>query len=440
MKSKGYCWRLFFVVFAVAFVVNFGVGLKLGIGKKAESDAYYYLQLARGLSEEQAYVIRDGFWPDAPSMRRLPAWPFLISITLRLFPGLSPDILMRVLCLLLNSLVASMIFLVTWHLFQELSAAVVAGIFYAIHPAGLYFAYNGLSEPMFILLVASGLCLLLVRCHHWRAAGVLFLGCSCLVRANFILWIVFVALITGVRWLACRSRRVGGKMHRDTDTTCLIFPGRRQVAIGILGVILFVFPVFLWALRNYQVCGHFPVISTLGGAAFYGGNNPVVADTMEYWGYWVFPNRIPGERPMAELAKTMSEYEVDDYYFGKGREYIRQNWFSMPRLLLGKLIRAYVPVPWKPRWGSYAVSAYRLLIYIGAVIGIFVGWKKAGVVYDVSLLAMVLTSLVTVLVFWGYARFAFALEPFLLPFLGVGIVHIMKLIADNCKPGGESHL
>jgi hypothetical protein len=173
------------------------------------------------------------------------------------------------------------------------------------------------------------------------------------------------------------------------------------------------------------VCGHFPVLSTLRGQTIYGGNNSVVANDLNYWGYWVFPDSIPGETPMAELAGTRSEYEVDVYYYDRACSYIRENWFGLPRLLLGKLVRAYVPVPWKPQWASYGVCAYRILLYLAAIAGVFLGLRRVPRGYGVLLLAMLLTNIMTVLIFWGVTRFAFVLDPFLLPFAGLAMVRAL---------------
>jgi hypothetical protein len=274
---------------------------------------------------------------------------------------------------------------------------------YAIHPSALHGAYFGLSEPFFLLLVAAGVVLLLSWPRLPALAGVLLLGCACLVRANFVLWIGFFVVLYGLYALCTRVQ---------------LRP--RLIAQAAICILLFCIPPGLWMWRNSRVCGHFPVMSTLRGQTFYGGNNQVVAENLEFWGYWVFPDSVPGETPMRELAATKSEYEVDDYYYRKGTAYITGNIMKMPRLWLGKLVRAYVPIPWKPSMGSYAVSAFRWLLYAGVVLGLCVGWRGVRPVYHAALLSILATGAVAVLGFWGCARFAFAMEPFLLPIVGAG--------------------
>lgn len=385
-------------VFACALLINFVVGFKWGLAKPMESDAFYYLRIADSLVHGQGYLLQEGFWPTVPTMSRSPAWPFVISLAMRLVPSVSPDLVMRVLSLVLNAWVAVMLASLAFKLTRQNTVAVISGLAYAIHPTALYLAYGGESEIIFLILALGGTHLLLST-GRWRWLGFLLLGTACLARANFILWIIAFTGLTAVYMWRFRSPI-----------------SRRWFWQGALAVALFLLPPMIWAGRNYQICKHFPVFSTLRGQTFYGGNNSVVANDLEFWGYWVFPNSIPGEIPMSKLAETKSEYEVDCYYYNLGQQYIRQQWFSMPRLFLGKLIRAYVPMPWKPSWGSYAVSAYRGILYVFAGVGLCVMGLRIGRIYGMVLWAMVLTNVVTVLMFWGCGRFAFAVEPFLLPF------------------------
>ena len=404
------------IVLTVALSINFGIGNHLGMDKKAVSDPYYFLQLARTMASGGGYVAHNSHWPDSPTMRSLPGWPFTLSIALRLFPDFSPDTVMRILSLTINSLIAVGIFWLTFLLFRRLPAAFFAGIAYILHPTALFTAYHGCSEPLFLLLVTVGLLFVTLRMKSalFCCIGSFLLGCSCLVRPNFILFGFFIIIISCILWLKERS-----------------FLSCHKILMLCFYIILFAGPTFIWTLRNYTICHHFPVISTLRGHTFYGGNNPVVANTLGYWGYWVFPDSIPGEKTMAELSKSMSEYEVDYYYFEKGKQYILKNWFFMPRLLLGKFIRAYVPIPFGPIWETYIASLYRWLLYLGTAIGLYFGWKKISLFYRVCLVSMALTNFVMVMIFWGHARFALALEPFFLPFLGIAIVTSFYRVSKN---------
>lgn len=396
-----------------ALAANFGMALKLGLNKGVESDAHYYLQLAKNLANGKGYSSPSTHWPNSPTMSRLPGWPILVSVALRCFPGSHPDTTMRILGLVINASVAGLMFWLTYIVFRHPAASLVSSLIYSLHPTGLYLAYSGDSEPLFLLLVSAGLLVLLIpnHSHMLRCIGSLMLGCSVLVRPNFILFLPFVLFFAGILWFQKR-----------------VLVSLRRFLTYALFILLFLVPMIIWTTRNYLVSGQFPVLSTLSGSTFYGANNSVVADNLESWGYWIFPDQIPGEKSMRELAKTMTEIKVDRYYSKKGLEHVRNNLFMMPRLWLGKLIRAYVPIPFKPTWESYLASLFRWLLYVGFVFGFAAMWGKTDVRYKISFLAIVLGNLFTVLIFWGNARFAFQVEPFTLPFLGMAVIRFLDRV------------
>lgn len=416
---KGGLLAVVLVPFLLATALSLAISMKAGIARPMSSDAFYYLGLAKSLAAGQGYVAHEGFWPDAPTMGRSPGWPFVVSLALRVVRGVSPDLVMRLSGILFHGAVAALVAVLAWRAFGRRSAALLAGAAYAVHPAALFFVISGDSEVFFLVLALGGVLLAMGR--GWRRlAGVAILGLACLVRAYFILWIGFA---------------VGFQLMR-------LWVNRRPVSARGLaalaaGVALFVLPPFLWAARNYRICHHFPVFSTLKGEVFYGGNNPVVSENLLYWGYWVFPNEIPGETPKVDLARTRTEYELDNYYDRKGKEWLAQNPSAIPRLTLGKLVRAYVPIPWKPNWGSYAVSAFRWLLYAAALVGACRCWRRAPFAYVAATAAVVLTDVVTVALFWGCARFAFVIEPFLLPFAAMGLLEIGRIAAWFWRRGCE---
>jgi len=416
--------QLFFSFLLVALLLNLGLGFLLGMDRAMESDSYYFQQLAVSLASGEGYVFKEGFWPESPSMQRLPGWPFLLSVVFKLIPGVAPAVLMRITALSVNALNAVLIGLLTWRLFRSLLPSLIAFLLYVVHPTAMVCAYDGLSEPLFITLCVAGiLCTQAGALDDYRRpllafTGFLLLGLSVLVRANFLLWIGFLFLGLVVRGM--RDRRL---------------PGARELAVLAAGAIIFLLPPMLWAARNHRVCGDFPFLSTLRGQTFYGGNNEIVAGQKKFWGYWVFPDQIPGETTMWNLSRTMSAYEVDVYYTNKGKTFVRDNLLGMPKLELGKLVRAYVPLPWNPSLRSCALAAFRWALYIGLVLGLACAWGRLDRVGRMSLVAVGLTNVATVLIFYGYTRFAFVIEPFYLPFVGVAVSEL--LLRKQMKSGSS---
>jgi hypothetical protein len=367
-----------------AVLINGVLGWKLGLGSEVVSDAHYYQQLAQSVAAGEGYRVKDSFWPDSPSMRRMPGWPLLVAGIYSLGGSASPDVSMRLLCLLLNVGVAVLVALLALRLFR----------------------HCGLSEPLFLVLCLGGF-LVLLSSRPWRwLVGSLIMGLAVLTRANFLLWGLAFAGLLLIRSLLTRTFSL------------------RAVSLVAIGLALFLAPVSVWVARNYRVSGHFPVVSTVRGQTFYGGNNTVVANDLSQWGYWVFPDSIPGETPMRQLATTMSEYEVDAYYYAKGQSYVRQNFRFMPRLWLGKLIRGYGPVPWNPSLGGYAQGLFRGAVFILALIGCGIAWRRCLGVASLGVAALVGINVLTMLVFWGSPRFSLAIEPFLLPLAAFAVFQI----------------
>lgn len=443
MRRPG--WVVCAVVAGVAIAINLMAGIRFGLAVPMASDAEHYLDIARSLATGHGYTLPHGFWPDAPTMSRSPVWPSTVALALRLLPHANPDVVMRILDLLLNSLVAVLVAILAGKVLRGInptpvfssSIPLLSGLFYALYPTPIFLACQGASEIIFLALALAGTILVLgstpsrtdllresdVRGLTSIFLGMLLLGLAALARPNFILWIGFAAILFG--WHFWRYGNSSEPLLQDRPLGRAPATQQRNNATPLacfLLIILFLLPSCLWAVRNYGVCGHFPVLSTLRGQTLYGGNNAVVAESHEYWGYWVFPDVLPGETRMEILARSLSEYGVDCYYTEKGKAYIRSHLAGMPLLVLGKLTRAYVPIPWKPTAATLFVSALRWLLYGLAWVGLVMVWKRLDVRFKIMLGAMVLTNVATVVLFWGCARFALAVEPFMIPFCALALV------------------
>jgi hypothetical protein len=399
MNKKRSIALMALVVLAIALAVNLAVAWKLGLNRPMESDAHYFREIAENIAAGRGFRQTGSLWMDTPTMTRLPGWPFAVALAMKTAPVANPDMVMRLTATAVNSTAAVLVALLTIKLLGRPAVGLLAGLAYALHPTGIYSTYTGLSEPLFVLCMVGGVLLLLANRTSANLAGFALVGLACLVRANYVIWGVVAAAVVG--WMVWRKA---------------VSVDRRMVAVGMIGLVVTVLPMLAWAGRNYNVCGRFPVVSSLQGEVLYGGNNQVVATNRHYWGYWVFPDAIPGETPKAILAGRMSECEVNQYYRGKANVFIRSNLAAMPMLWLGKLVRAFVPVPWNLTVETAVVSVYRWVLYLASIVGIVLLWRVVDVRYNVAVMAMLAVTVITVLWFWGCARFAFAAEPFLIPF------------------------
>ena len=388
----------------VATVANMAYLVYMDPHRPLRPDGSFYLAIARSLAQRLQYLDPSSPWPNLPAMARLPAWPFFVSVFLRVTPGIDPHLVIRLSGALLNVLTAVILALLTERLFSSRRAAIVAGLFYALYPPPLYLMDLGLSESFFVFLTVLAAWCAVKNEKLWTVSALLF-GVGCLVRSNFILMAAFFPL---VGWL--RLRFAGRPLT--------LGHARRAALL----VICFLLPSSLWVARNYAVSGHFPVLSAMRGETFYGAYNDIAANNLGLWGYWVYPPEIPGEIDKRVLAAGMSDEAVlDDYYFKKGKEYAITHKAALPRLVLGRLIRAYIPVPWVPAAADDAVAALRIALYVIFAATFSVWRRTSGPIFNVLLLTMTLVSVSGVVLFYGSPRFAFVLEVFFVPCAAFGL-------------------
>jgi hypothetical protein len=404
------------------FILAIGTGIAVEaargpLGRPVESggaggDGPFYIGLARSMADGRGYFLDRSPWPTSPHLGRLPLWPWILTAPRWLFPAASDYAILRGTSIFLHGLVALLLVLLTYRLWGELLAAILAGIAFTLYPAGLALMDSGLSEHAFLLATTAGVWLLFGR--SWtQTIGSLLLGLSVLARSNAVLLpVLFIAV--ALIW------RPGWIRH-----------WRRAVLLSAI----FYLPVGLWILRNYAVSGAI-MINAMEGETLYGANNPVVANDLQQWGYWVFPDVIPGEIPKQQLGRRMSEAELNRYYHRKGIEFIRQNWFSLPRLILGKLIRGFVPIPWAPLTSSYVAFLFRWILY-GSAIWALRGRIAVNPVFGVFIAALLLDELVTTVLFYGSFRFTFCVEPFLMSCVAVAFAQYIRRVRAGSQSGGE---
>ena len=207
----------------------------------------------------------------------------------------------------MHALGAVCLVLLAFYLSRDYFAAALSGAIFAFYPPALSLVDGGYSEPAFVVFAAAGL--LLVFQTGWKQfLGALLLGASVLVRSNLLILPFLFALFAEA---SDKSTRQHWKHF------CLL-------------TLIFLIPASLWIARNYLVSGAFPMLTGADGETLYGGNNPVVASEMAFWGNWVFADQVPGETPERVLAQTMSEKQVDHYYLNQGLAFMRHHLLAYP--------------------------------------------------------------------------------------------------------------
>ena len=402
------------IAVALCAVLVSGAYVSLGgISEPLTSDAHYFKQLAQSLSKGEGYRVADSYWPDDPSCRRLPGWPGLSALAFIASP-FNDDLTMRVLGVLLVGVAAVGFYRVGVDLMSPVCGWACSAV-YMFHPGTLHYAREGLSEGLFVACAVWGVNSVL---RDRRIIGAQLWGAALLVRANF--------LPFGLVMIACHWFIRRGSL-RDLSF--------RAMTPVLLMLMLYVAPLGAWSLRNWAVTGSPGVISTLRGQTYYGGNNSVVASDSEMKGYWVFPDEIPDETPMRELAVGRSELDVDRYYVSRADQFIKENMGAMPSLVATKVTRAFLPI------GGEGVirqifNLYRWGLLVAGLIGLIRYGKEHPMMVSIVAAAFA-TCLTTVGVFWGSIRLAYPAEVLLIPFTGLMVAQTGGLLAGKFRKTPE---
>lgn len=381
-------WVTSILVFLMSLVILSAATIAWGPAKALHADSEQYMAIGRSLATGNGFKNPVGPWPDLPEIARMPGWPALISVGLRVAPWAKPEAVSRFTNAFCLSVAAAFFCALSRRLGVKPIWSVVAGLAVTLSPSLIFLSVDGLSEVSFLMIIAIGLTAVLT-CGRWTYPGTLILGLAALVRTNFILVpFAFVGL-------------------------ALVFRGSRETLLkrgNLVRVfaccVLALVPALLWAVRNDLITGRFPLLSTIEGETFYGSNNDLTAHNLEYWGYWVLPDDIPGEVPKLELAKRLgNDLALNDYYHRKGVAWVKSNLRGLPRLELGKFIRAFAPIPWAPITASYIAFFCRFLLYVLWFALLPFWWRGMNQTYMLFCLAMAAVHVITTAMYYGLYRF-----------------------------------
>lgn len=298
-------------------------------------DADGYWKLARNLARGDPYSVYD------PPRRvlRVPGFPLLLATGIRLFG--ERMLWIRLLLAAVGTVACGLVYLLGKELFDR-RTALVATIIAAVLPTFIAFSVLILSETLFAAALLASLIALarLVRANEtgqsnasrfgWAFGSGLLIGAATLVRPT---WLLigpgFVALFV----LLSRERA------RVTV----------QGAVLLAGLVLSLTP---WTIRNALVTGHFIPTTLWVGASMYDGLNPQAtgASDMRF---------IEDDG----IYQRMSEYDADQFYRQKAKDFVRQNPGRALQLAVIKLWRFWNPIPNAEQFGRWEIA---VIVGLGA--------------------------------------------------------------------------
>jgi len=376
--------------------------------KKAWGDSAQYVNLGASVADGKGFVLYEGnYWPGKPTIIRAPGWPLALSFAFRVFPVEWRWEVAMGLAVLLDGINVLLIYLLARGVGGGKVSGLASAFLYALSPVMAAWCLFVASEVM-------GITLILVFLNYFvRIAGAghpdvetalsgskvkmglagLFLGLAALVRPNFLL-IGFV-LAAGLLWT-----------------------GRRKLSAPFVVVSVFIFaslvPLSPWLIRNAMVFGSFPILGAGGGETLYGGNNDLAAERGGVReGYLILPGDLPREKSLVELAAVMNEFQVDRYYLSRGVEWIREHISKMPRLVLMKITRAYIPISPSRKREVLVANLYRAVVDLLAIGGLVILFRKGRKLPwwpSLAFVSVFLAHIALAAVFCGLNRFALPSE------------------------------
>ena len=338
-----------------------------------------------------------------PTARRTPGYPLFLAAIYAIF-GHS-YIAVKIAQAFLGAVFCIVVFAIVNIVYNEKRISLIASFITAVYKpfvSGLHY-YGGpsyiLSEYLYILMLGSAalaVCILIKKENILSSitAGIC-IGSAILTRPEAVLFpVILIFYLFYISQLSIKR---------------LI---KKYLALYLI-IFLTLSP---WVLRNYVAMNRLIPLSTLGGYAFWQGNNSMTN------GSWAYPE---DHDEIRDKTKRMSEYEANKIYFGCAITELKNNPKMIPRLLIRKLL-----VHWAPFEEGFKIfNPYYAVIFLLGSIGIIFFRKKYTM--ENILIIFLLTTSSAALIIYGDPRYRYPYEAFLIIFSALTIDKIFKSIKQS---------
>lgn len=362
--------------------------------------------------EKTADVLKNDF--EYKNFDRAPLFPAFLAVSFTLF-GDGP-LPVRILLSIIGALTCIIVFLIAEIIFGAKTARVAAYIAIFYIPL---FVVNGLllTETLFTFL--SSLVILLFIQYIKKRSGIWLILCgicialAALTRSEYLLTVILILLMMPI-------------FLRDYQISI------RHALMLLVTIILILAPWTLYvSLKQHAIVP----ISTMGGAVFIGANNPKVIEAPLYEkGRWVRPNEtgLLDENYEQELfGKNLASRS--SYFYGKSLDWLKNNPQKIPELVFWKEI-AFIFSPmsrsWTPSDGKYFYFGLVEALQFFSLFVLFIyGLVKTGLRKQFLLFYVyIFSGILTTAIYWGDIRMRNNLEPIIIIFAAVGILHMKHSI------------
>lgn len=388
-------------------VIDAAIGLHTPVSAELSSDSQIHIRLTQNLLAGRGYSL------DGPTAITPPLYIFFLTGMYWMFDSpaavrLAQAVMGAGSCVLLYAAGLPMV----GH-----RAATAGAVIMAVFPLPAYLAGLHLTENLFLLLLLLVMwqaAILVEQPTPVRAVGLGALtGLAALTRAAFLGFLPFLLAWMLVLW------------RRQFRQNFALFGLVAAAAMAIIAP---------WTIRNFLVLRTFVPVQSNGGMVFWAGNNPF-ADGGIAW-----PTRTTwtATSPPDDGAygwRHLSVGEENAMYVRTAVAWIRAHPEAFLRLLLRKVARVYGLTPARAEAGL-AVNASVLIMHRAVLLAALAGLVLSAHMWrSVSfLLALIVFTNFTVLLFSGATRYLVPMVPSLALFGGVAMRKAWDAIAGSTPP------
>jgi hypothetical protein len=374
-------------VLALALILRLMVGVwwqsRLAPGERFEfGDSEAYWVLAQQIAHGEPYQYGS---PDA-RVFRMPGYPALLAVLLRLFGDLMPVMYARAASAVFGTATVAAVYWLAALLYDR-RTGLVAALAAACYPGAIAMSIVVLSEAPFCPLYLAQLAAW-VKCWQsgeprksliWAVISGLLGGLATLVRPDWLLFAPFAAVVGLV--LIKIDTRTSSPGHRlgsapATDVRRIF----KHIAVMLLVLAAVMTP---WWWRNARVVGHFVPTTLQVGASLYDGLNPKAngASEMSF-----VPGFIKEEQRHPSADDEAFEYRLDRRLWKAAWQWAIAHPSRVAKLAVWKLSRMWNVWPNDPRNRGGLVRLVTAITYVPAIVLALVGvWRTRGQAWPAAL-------------------------------------------------------
>jgi 4-amino-4-deoxy-L-arabinose transferase-like glycosyltransferase len=385
---------------AVRVVAAFLLGNTVS-GFSGAHDEVSYSMLGQRFASGYGMTFPEGWYPWIQANAPQSYYSYTISLFLAgiyaLF-GYHP-LVARLIMGVLSTAIVLMIFLITRRLFNE-RIALLASLIAAIYAYLVFYGVTLVTETPFtlMLLIAIYICLKIRDGEESSFFNWIVLGGALAITVLLRMAVIFFVPIL-LLWL-------GWQMQ-----------ARRKFYHFAIPLLIIVFAVLPFTIRNYSLWGHFSLLETQFGHVFWNGNHP--GHDGDFHPYKVFP--IP-----PEVLASQNDVEITNQLLRMGIENVLRDPLHFWQLTLTRLREFFTFWPTEDSTmlaNILRVFSFGLLVPF-ALIGLATNVNRYRDLMPIYLFLIIHTGIYAVS--WTMIRYRNPLEPFLIMFAAYTITAMFR--------------